>query len=154
MKKSGLILGLVALVVAVGGTVISPLCTPCLVLFVGAIAGYLAGVFDKPTEKASAVKSGALAGLLASIGAILGQIGGSVINGIVVGPEGAMNLVRQLGFSAGGADMSSVYWISLVISTLCFGLLNIALMAGTGALGGLLWNQFNNKNNPLPPPAP
>jgi hypothetical protein len=154
MNKSALIFGVVAFVVAIGGTIISPLCTPCLVLFVGAFAGYLAGVFDKPLDKSVAVKAGALAGLLAGIGAILGQIGGSIINGIIVGPEGAMQLVRQMGLSGASGDFSSVYWISLVISTACFGLLNLGLMAGTGALGGLLWNQFNNKPaGPSTPPV-
>jgi hypothetical protein len=73
-------------------------------------------------------------GLLASIGAILGHIGGSISNGIIVGPEGAMQLVRRMGLSGASGDFSSVYWISLVISTACFDLLNLGLMAGTGAL--------------------
>lgn len=152
MKKSALIFGVIAFVVALGGTVISPLCTPCLVLFVGAFAGYLAGVFDKPVEKPAAVKGGALAGLLAGIGVILGQIVGAIINGASVGPEGAMQIMRQLGISGGTGDVSTAYWTSLVVSTACFAILNLGLMAGTGALGGLLWNQFNNK--PVPPPVP
>jgi hypothetical protein len=61
MNKSALIFGVVAFLVAIGGTIISPLCTPCLVLFVGAFAGHLAGVFDKPLDKSVAVKAGALA---------------------------------------------------------------------------------------------
>lgn len=152
MKKSALILGVIAFVVALGGTVITPLCTPCLAIFVGAFAGYLAGVFDKPVEKSAAVKSGALAGLLAGIGAALGQVAGAIVNGVSVGPEGAMRIMRQFGVYGSGGDVSSAYWISLVVSTACFVLLNIGLMAGMGALGGLLWNQFNNK--PVPPPVP
>ncbi|RJP49290.1 MAG: hypothetical protein C4583_12915 [Anaerolineaceae bacterium] len=153
MKKSALILGVIAFVVALGGTIITPFCTPCLAIFVGAFAGYLAGVFDKPVEKSVAVKSGAFAGLLAGIGAVLGQIVGAVINGASVGPEGAMQIMRQLGLSGGAGDVSIVYWTSLVVSTACFAILNLGLMAGMGALGGLLWNQFNNKSVP-PPVAP
>jgi hypothetical protein len=151
MKKSALIFALVAFVAIILVSLITPFCTPCLALLVGALAGYLACVFDKPVEKSVAVKKGALAGLLGGIGAILGQIVGSIINGATVGPQGAADLLRQLGLSTGGASMDSTYWIALVISTLCFGLLNIGIMAGMGALGGLLWNSFNNKQ--VPPPA-
>jgi hypothetical protein len=152
MKKSALIFGLVSFLTIIGGGLfISPLCTPCIATFVGAIAGYLAGVFDKPLEKSAAVKGGALAGLLAGIGAILGQIMGAVINGVTVGPEGVADLMRRFGVNTGGADLTLTYWLTLVVSTICFGLLNIALMAGTGALGGLVWNSMNNKQTPLPP---
>lgn len=151
MSKSGLIMAAVALVLAIGGTVISPLCTPCIALLLGAGAGYLAGVFDKPVEKSAATKSGALAGLIGGVGAFLGQVGGSIINGVMVGPEGAEQLMRQLGVPAGG-DIGPGYWVGLILSTICFGLINLGLMAGTGALGGMLWHQTNKKN--LPPPAP
>lgn len=144
-------MGVVAFVVALGGTVVTPLCTPCLAIFVGAFAGYLAGVLDKPAEKSAAVKAGALAGLLAGLGAALGQIVGAVINGASVGPEGAIQIMRQFGIYGSGGDVSTAYWTSLVISTACFAIFNLGLMAGMGALGGLLWNQFNNK--PLPPPV-
>jgi hypothetical protein len=56
-----------------------------------------------------------------------------------------------LGLPAGGSGFGSAYWVGLIISTVCFGLLNLGLMAGTGALGGLLWNQFNKKS--VPPPS-
>lgn len=151
MKKSALIFAAVAFIVTLGGTVISPLCTPCLALFIGAFAGYLAGVFDKPAEKPAAVKAGALAGALGGLGAALGQVAGSIVNGLAVGPEGAMKFVQQLGLPAAGTS-PSVYWTTLVVSTACFALLNIGLMAGMGALGGLLWNQFNHK--PAVPPSP
>ncbi len=152
MSKSGLIMAVVAMVLAIGGTVISPLCTPCLVLFLGAGAGYLAGVFDKPVEKSAATKSGALAGLIGGVGALLGQAGGSVVNGIMVGPEGTAQLLRQMGLPSAGGDTASIYWVSLILSTVCLGLLDLALMAGTGALGGMLWHQINNKNTTTPAP--
>lgn len=98
MSKSGLIMAAIALVLAIGGTVVSPLCTPCLVLFLGAGAGYLAGIFDKPVEKSAATKSGALAGLIGGVGALLGQAGGSVINGIMVAPRARHNFCGNWGF--------------------------------------------------------
>jgi len=150
MKKSALIFALVAFLLTIGVALISPFCTPCLALLVGVVAGYLAGVFDKPVDKSAAVKKGALAGLLAGIGGIIGQVVGAIINGVAVGPEGAANLLQQMGLSTGG-DITSTYWIAMVVSTVCFGLLNIAIMAGMGALGGLLWNQINNKT--VPPPV-
>lgn len=48
MLKSGLIVGVVMIVLAIGSTLISPLCAPCVALLAGLGAGYLACVFDRP----------------------------------------------------------------------------------------------------------
>jgi hypothetical protein len=52
MKKSGLIAGIAALLLAFGAaSVVSPVCVPCLAFAFGLLAGYLAGVFDKPVDQ-------------------------------------------------------------------------------------------------------
>src|SRR5512140_2867923 len=102
MYRSGLILGAVALWVAAVVTAgISPLCTPCFVLFVGLGAGYVSGLFDKPPSNNDASKVRAISGAIAGIGAVMGLSIGSTINGIVVGPERALQmsgpLIQSLG---------------------------------------------------------
>ena len=146
MLKSGLIAGGVTFVLALGFTLLSPLCVPCLAFFLGLGAGYLAGVFEKPLDNGSSAKSGAVAGAIGGVGAIIGQMGGALLNAVIVGPEKAVKLVEQLGIPvATSNDFGAAYWVGIIGSGCCFGLLDVALMAGLGALGGLLWWQISGK---------
>jgi hypothetical protein len=146
MLKSGLIAGAVTFILALGFTLLSPLCVPCLALFLGLGAGYLAGVFDKPLDNGSSAKSGAGAGALGGVGAIIGQMVGALLNAVIVGPEKAAEMLEQLGLPvATPGGFGSGYWIGVIGSGCCFGLLDVALMAGLGALGGLLWWQISGK---------
>ena len=149
MYKSGIILGIVALIVAVVLTLLSPLCPPCAAVFMGLGAGFLAGVFDKPMDNGASAKAGAIAGGIGGIGALLGQAIGAALNAMLLGPEGTAQLLQQFGFDVGSnqAAATSGYWIGVVGSAACFGFLDIALMAGLGALGGLLWWQMTGKNS-------
>ena len=156
MLKAGLITGLLAIVVAVVATYFSPLCTPCAVLFLGALAGYLAGVFDKPSMNNAATKTGALAGAIGGIGAIIGQLIGTAINGYFMGPEGAAEFGRTLGLPASGSPgFEGGYWMGLISGAVCFSILDLLTMAGFGALGGILWWQISGKNmnRPSMPPV-
>ncbi len=146
MYKSGIILAVVALVIAVGLTLLSPICPPCAALFLGLGAGFLAGVFDKPQDNNESAKIGAIAGGIGGVGALLGQFAGAGLNAWLVGPEKAAQIMEQLGVDAGGqAGFGSGYWIGIVGSAVCVGLLDVALMAGFGAVGGLLWWQITGK---------
>ncbi|PJH74992.1 MAG: hypothetical protein CO064_09025 [Anaerolineae bacterium CG_4_9_14_0_8_um_filter_58_9] len=157
MLKSGLILGVVALLLAIGAALLSPLCVPCLTLLLGLGAGYLAGAFDKPSEKRGSTKSGAIAGAIGGAGALIGQAVGAVINSQLVGPGGAIQLIRQLGIQlpsgATPADIATGYWGGVIGSTCCLGLFDVALMAGLGALGGLLWWQMSGSKRSVLPPS-
>jgi hypothetical protein len=149
--QAGLIVGFIALVVALGATLISPLCTSCLALFLGLGAGFLAGVFDKPLNNNESAKSGSLAGVMGGIGATIGQMAGTAANAMIMGPEGATDFVRQLGLPASDPSaFASGYWGGLIASACCFSVLNIALMAGLGALGGLLWWRTTGKKSAIP----
>lgn len=148
MLKSGLIAGAVTFILALGFALLSPLCVPCLALFLGLGAGFLAGVFDKPLDNGSSAKSGAGAGAIGGIGAIIGQMVGAVLNSIIIGPEGAAELMQQLGLPAADPNnLGASYWVGVIGGGCCFGLLDVALMAGLGALGGLLWWQISGKQS-------
>jgi len=144
MVRSGLILAAVALIFSASATLISPLCTPCLAIFMGFFAGYLAGIQDKPRDEAKAAKMGGGAGAIGGVGALLGQFIGAAINARMVGPEGAMDMLSQFNIPL-DMDITIPYWAGVVSSAFCFGLLNILLMAGLGALGGYLWLQMNGR---------
>lgn len=146
MYKSGLIAGGLTLLIAIGATLLSPLCTPCLVVFLGAGAGYLAGVFDKPITKNASTKAGVIGGAVGGVGAIIGQMIGAGLNAFIMGPQGAQQFNENFGLPSGGAGFEQGYWFGLVGSAVCVSLIDILLMAGFGALGGLLWWQMTGKN--------
>jgi hypothetical protein len=150
MLKSGLIFGGVALVLGTASVLLSPVCLPCLAIFFGLGAGYLAGVFDTPIDNRNASKLGAFAGAIGGVGALLGQSIGSAINASKMGPEKVASLLRQFGVTTlSPGSITPVYYGGLVGVTCCAGLLDVALMAGLGALGGLLWWQFSSKKRLL-----
>ena len=144
MIKAGLILGAVMLVLGVGGSLLSPLCVPCLAVMAGIGAGYLAGVFDKPLTSGDSAKVGAIAGAIGGAGALLGQIIGGILNALLVDPQNMMRMMEQFGFPA--TYDANFITISQIGGGVCFGLIDIVLMAGLGALGGILWQQIAGKN--------
>lgn len=151
MLKSGLIAAGVTFLVALGLTVIvSPICSPCVAILVGLGAGYLAGVFDKPANNNSVLKAGAGAGAIGGVGALLALAIGGTINAVLVGPEGAAEFVRQIGLPT-NPELTQNYYSNLVVMSLCISIVNIALMAGLGAIGGLLWWQISGKNQTSAP---
>jgi len=146
MLKSGLIFGAIAFILGTGITLLSPLCAPCLAIFLGLAAGGSAGVFDKPLSLGACAKKGALSGALSGIGAFLGQMTGAAGNALIVGPQGAQQFLRQFGMempTRGNTDV--FYYFSVFSSGCCIGLLDVALMASLGALGGLLWWQISGQ---------
>lgn len=152
MYKSGILFAIVMVVMAAGIALFSPLCVPCVAIFVGLGAGYLTGIFDKPLEKNTATKNGAIAGAIAGVGSLVGHLIGGVINAVMLGPEGAAQFARQLGLPSDGSPVG--FYAGVFGGACCFGLLEIALMAGLAALGGILWfNMSGPKQTPPPSPA-
>lgn len=143
----------------IGGIVafLFPLCVPCLALLAGAGAGYLAGVWERPGDNNRAIQRGAGAGAIGGAGALLGHLAGGIAAAVFVGPEGALDFARQLGLDMGsGATQPAIYYASATATACCFGVVEVALMAGLGALGGLLYWQMTGKNQAggaTPPPA-
>lgn len=147
MVRAGLILGAVMLVAGGGLAYLFAPCVPCLALVAGALAGYLAGVWDRPAENGRAIQRGALAGTLGGAGALLGHLVGGLLAAATVGPQGALDLARQLGLDLGSTSGSPViFYASASATACCFGLVEVVLMAGLGALGGLLYWQMTGKN--------
>ncbi len=148
MFKSGLIVAAIALVLGFGLTLLSPVCTPCVGALLGLLAGYLAGVFDKPMDSFGSTRAGAGGGLVASIGVILGLIFGAVANSMLVGPEGAQQLLNSFGApSAYSPAVMPGYYFGLIGSAIFFSLINVMMMVALGALGGRVWWQISGKNS-------
>lgn len=148
MFKSGLILAAVMLIVGGILAFFFPLCVPCLAHVAGAGAGYLAALWDQPADNGKSVQRGAGAGAIGGVGALVGHLAGSLAAAAYVGPQGALDVLRQLCIDTGAADATSpvAYYGGALFTGCCFGLFEVALMAGLGALGGVLWWQMTGKN--------
>jgi len=145
MLKAGLIGAGVGFVLAVGTSLLTPLCAPCVALLVGVGVGVLAAVWEKPTASGAGAGLGAQAGAIAGAGNLLGQMVGALINGFLVGPEGLSDLYRQFDMPVAQLTTQQYWLYNLGGNCLC-GLVNVGLAAGLGALGGLLWYQMAGKN--------
>ena len=157
MVKSGLIIGVISLVLILGSAVfIAPFCAPCLGLFLGLAAGYMAGVFDKPINSGDSSKKGGYAGLIAGAIGFVGGLIGSVINGALLNPANVASFTRLFGVSNINVSQAQI-WASQLGLGVCLGLFDILWMALLGIAGGALWYQISGKNQTstiLPPQQP
>jgi hypothetical protein len=146
MVKAGLIIGGIMLVIgSVGAWFFPLLCVPCLALFAGIGGGYLAGQFDRPGTSRLAARTGAGAGAIGGIGALLAHLIGGTITALTTGQDTAAAISNYFGSGANPLDNPVGYYGGALGAACCLGLFEIALLAGLGALGGMLWYQITNK---------
>lgn len=145
MLKAGLIGLVLGGIFGLGVTLVMPYCTPCAAIIVGLGVGFLASVWDKPATGGSSAGLGAKAGAIAGVGHLGGQLLGTLVNGILVGPQGAAEFASQLGLDTAVLEPAQ-YWVMQILVNGGCGITNIAVAAGLGALGGLLWFQTMGKN--------
>ncbi|MFQ6100027.1 MAG: hypothetical protein ACE5OS_02175 [Anaerolineae bacterium] len=143
MLKAGLIGAGVGFVLAIIAAVLTPLCNPCVALLLGLGVGVLAAVWERPATSGAGAGEGAKAGAIASVGSLIGQMVGAVINGFIVGPETLANLYRQFDIPVPTAQS---YWIYNLGGNCLCAVVNVALGAALGAVGGLLWHQISGKD--------
>lgn len=147
MTRAGLIGAAVIFVLAFGLSFVSGLIVPCCAIVIGLGAGYLAGMWERPNQNGRAVQRGVLAGVIAGVGVVLGQTIGTLVNAYMLGPSASLAMAEQLGFNAGGASVDpTVFYLTSGATGCCFGLFSLVLMAGLGALGGVIWWQTTGKN--------
>jgi hypothetical protein len=149
MLKSGLIMFFAALVGTVIGGIIFCCCAPAWAVAVGVVAGLLAGVFDKPAAEGPAAGKGAGAGVIAGAGALIGQVIAAYINTTVLlqNPEAAAEVYKMFGIQNFNPEMFGTTYglIGTLLGGGCWGVLDLILAAGFGALGGFLWFRFLRK---------
>ncbi len=150
MWKAGLIGAIVGLIGTLIFTLLTPLCNPPIALILGLGAGLLAAFWERPAAGGDGALKGAEAGAITGGGILLGQMVGAVLNGIIVGPERAAQLIRQFGLSVEYQNPAQ-YWAYLLSGNCCCALITLLLATGLGALGGLVGYQIWGKPSP---PAP
>jgi len=149
MTSTSLLGALATFVLALGLTLISPLCLPCVAVMAGLTVGYMATNVDRPPYSQMVTGPAAIAGLFAGFGMLLGQMAGTGINTMLVGPQGVGEILSQIGVDA-GVNMEAGYYGGVIAGICCIGVLNLALSAGFGVLGGQLWWQVVGKSQPPP----
>ena len=143
MLKAGLIGAGIGFVLTIVATLLTPFCNPCLALLLGLGVGVLAAVWERPATSEASAGEGAKAGAIAGVGGLLGQMIGAVANGFLVGPRGVANFLRQLDIQIPGPITPRSYWIYNLGGNCLCAVVNVALGAGLGALGGLLGYQIS-----------
>src|SRR3990172_977637 len=121
MLKSGLIVGGVVLVLGViAGATLTPLCIPCLAVLGGLGSGYLAGPFARPGDANAGARVGAGAGAIGGGGGLVGHLIAGGINAVLVGPQGASDILSQLGIPS--SSNPTYYYAGAVGGAFCLGL--------------------------------
>jgi hypothetical protein len=101
-----------------------------------------------------AARTGAGAGAIAGAGVFLAQVIASVSTAAIQGPERSAEmmepLLRSLGLPPTAPDPVTFY-ATAVGTACCFGLVDVALATGLGALAGMIWYQMTGRT--ATPPA-
>ncbi|MDE3088436.1 MAG: hypothetical protein KGJ80_03480 [Chloroflexota bacterium] len=132
----GLIIGVIALVFNICVSLLFGICGPLVGLIAGALAGFFAAREEKPPVKGDGAKAGAVSGAIAGVLVLVGQLIGGV-GALIFFGSAAM---QAFGVSPGqpGGTTSATFWLAGLGTGLCFGIVDIALAAGVGALAGYL----------------
>jgi hypothetical protein len=144
MLKAGLIGAVIGFIYVMSITLILPFCTLCFTPLLGIGIGYLANRFDTPSNVEASLGRGAIAGAMTGCAALLGQMLAAVVYAILVTNWTQLPLLfKEWGFT--DIPDTNEYWqTTLTANSLC-SLLNLAIIAGLGAVGGLIWFQRQNK---------
>ena len=148
MFKAGLIGAVTGFIYITSLTLLSPFCTLCFTPLLGLGVGYLTGWFDKPLKQESSLSRGGIAGGITGIGAVVGQMLATVVNGILVTNwEQLPDLMRELGFVQFPIPDANQYWQTTLTANSFCSVLNLTIISGLGAVGGIIWFQRQNKNS-------
>jgi hypothetical protein len=144
MLKAGLIGAGVGFVLAIIAALLTPFCNPCVALLLGLGVGALAAMWERRATAGASAGEGAKAGAIAAVGGLVGQMIGAAANGFIVGPKGMAEIYRQ--FDIQIPLTPRYYWIANLGGNCLCAVVNVALGAALGAVGGLLWYQISGKS--------
>lgn len=146
MIKSGLLGAGLGFVYVTSLALLSPLCTVCVVPFLGLGVGFLASWFDQPENLESNLGRGVIAGGMTGLGVMVGQILASLVTGVLVtNLESLPAEFSELGIFQNVMANPTQYWqTTLTMGAFC-SIFNLALIIVLGAVGSLLWFQIQKK---------
>jgi hypothetical protein len=147
MAKSNLIIGIVSFILMLAGGLASAFCclaSPLLAVALGLAAGFLCSHFEKPAAAEQAAVRGTISGAVTGAVALVAHFIGQTVGQLALGANAAC----LPGMCVESAEPISRTSATLfVLFTSCFyGLLVLAIMAGLGAIGGVLWMKTLGKS--------
>ncbi|MEP7358784.1 MAG: hypothetical protein ABI847_16165, partial [Anaerolineales bacterium] len=109
---------------------------------------------SRPETQALASRGGATAGAIGALAALVGHVVGGLIGAARLGPNGVADLARSLGLDlpASGSPSAAFYQSTVGVAGCC-GVVEVALMAGAGAVGAIIWYQQARSGANRPPAA-
>ena len=153
--RSGFAMGILAFMTNLGVGAFLAICTPFCGIVWGAAAGFLSVYWsDDDLDDQSPARTGATAGAIAGVGAVLGLIVGLVLQFAALGSQEMMtelllDLFPEISGSGVDGDLLALWqWISLGFTACCLGLVNIAVMAGAGAIAANIYSPSRNRAEP------
>ena len=153
--RSGIIFGALAFFTNLAmGILALNICAPIFGVIWGVAAG-IAGIAwtEANGEPKSAAGIGAKAGAIAGVGAFLGlAVGMTLWFSVMGGQETSLDLTRTFADEQGldlpdSAYMQELARYSLVVATCCFGLVSIAVLSVTGAIGAYFYDSAQRESN-------
>jgi hypothetical protein len=151
MVRAGLIGAAVGAIYVMSLTLLSPFCTLCFTPLLGIGVGYLAGKLDKPTRLETSLSRGSVAGGITAVGVVVGQITATLVNGILItNLEDLSAFLQELGLPQSLMFEADEYWQSTLIAGSFCSALNLMIIVGLGAVGGLLWFQRHDQQQTAP----
>jgi hypothetical protein len=151
--RSGLLFGIFAFFSNLGLGILLAFCTPLCGIVWGIGAGIAAVAWsDESRGPVSPARDGAIAGAIAGIGALLGVVIGmfvlfALLGGQQAATQAADDLYDQFGLDMPMAEInSSLQWFSVSVVACCLGLLNVAILAGAGALSATIYGSGRAEN--------
>ena len=146
MLKAGLIGAVAGFIYVMTLTLLSPFCTLCFTPLLGLAVGYLAGWFDSPQKSEISIYRGGIAGGITGLVVMIGQMLATLVNGILVtNSEELPNLLQEFGLSQLILTDSNQYWQATLTANSVCSVFNLFIIAGLGAVGGMIWFQRRNK---------
>jgi hypothetical protein len=142
MIKAGAIGAVIGFIYIMSLSLLSPICTLCFTPLLGLGVGYLAGWFEKLADVRASLSRGTIAGGITGLGVVVGQMMATVVNGILVtNSDRIPALMNEVGLSQFVITNNDEYWQSILVFNSFCSLFNLALVAGLGAVGGMIWFQ-------------
>jgi hypothetical protein len=153
MIRSGIIVGVLAVVVFSITGILVGLCEPIEAMIMGLAAGVLAAILDKPGNGKQASLRGGVAGLIASLFSVIGGIAGYLIRTYLVMPSDPSRSLEEQLLGIEQAGGTTTINVSHFVSISCCSVTDVILFAGLGALGGFVWYKVKGDSVKTPTQA-
>jgi len=134
--KTGLIVGLVGLVLNICVATAFGLCGPLFTLIAGGLAGFLAARQEKMPVKGAGARLGAVAGSITGGLMLIGQALGGIGALLWIQYSGTPPLFGTIPPPSADLTTQAIYYGTGLLTGICFGGVGLALAALAGAGGG------------------